>query len=54
MIGFDERDPRLALLRNAYHARAYFSRLYAVHWEDGADAAHRIEDRLLAAEVSLL
>jgi hypothetical protein len=53
-LGFDARDPRLAHLRRAFRAREYVSRLYAVHWDDGAALACQLDERLLAPEVALL
>jgi hypothetical protein len=53
-LGLDARDPRLAHLRRAFRPREYRSRLYAVHWADGAELARNLDDRLLAPEVALL
>ena len=53
-LGFDARDPRLAHLRRAFRPREYVSRLYAVHWDDGADLAGQLDERLLAPEGALL
>jgi hypothetical protein len=53
-IGLDQRDPRLSCLREWFSPRAYHSKLYAVHWDDGAALAQRLDDRLLAPEVALL
>jgi hypothetical protein len=53
-LGFDARDARLRYLRKAFRAHEYASRLYAVHWEDGAKLAASLDDRLLAPEVALL
>ena len=53
-VGFDARDPRLAHLRKVFWPREYVSRLYAVHWEDGAELAQSLDARLLAPEVALL
>jgi hypothetical protein len=55
IIAFDERDPRIKLLRDMmYGARRYVTRLYAVHWDDGAELAASLDDRLLAPEVAIL
>ena len=54
IIGFDARDPRLTHLRKVFKPREYHSRLYAVHWEDGAALANSLDDRLLLPEVALL
>jgi len=53
-LGFDARDARLAHLRKMFHAHEYVSRIYAVHWPDGAALAESLEDRLLAPEVAIL
>ncbi len=53
-LGFDARDPRLQQLRKAFHPREYLSRIYIVHWEDGAALAKQIDDRLLAPEIATL
>jgi hypothetical protein len=53
-IGFDARDPRLAHLRKVFRPREYISRLYTVFWDDGAELARGLDDRLLAPEVGLL
>jgi hypothetical protein len=53
-IAFDARDPRLPIIRKRFHAREYVSRLYAVHWDDGADLARSLDDRLLGPEVATL
>jgi hypothetical protein len=53
-LGFDVRDPRLPNLRRALRPREYVSRLYAVHWDDGADLVRQLDDRFLAPEVALL
>ena len=54
VLGFDARDPRLAIIRKSFRPRQYVGRLYAVHWEDGAAAAQALDGRLLAPEVALL
>jgi hypothetical protein len=53
-FGLDSRDPRLAHLRKAFHPREYVSRIYAVHWEDGATFAESLDNRLLGPEVAIL
>ena len=53
-LGFDARDTRLHHLRRTFRPREYISRLYAVHWDDGANLARQLDDRLLAPEVALL
>jgi hypothetical protein len=54
LVGFDSRDPRLAYLRGVLRPREYVSRIYVVHWEDGAALAQSLDDRLLAPEVATL
>jgi hypothetical protein len=53
-VGLDARDPRLAHLRKAFGAREYVTRIYAVHWEDGAELAGALDGRLVGPEVALL
>ena len=54
-IGFDARDPRLAIVRRAFCGREYRTQLYVVHWPDGAAAAAALDrSRLVAPEVALL
>jgi hypothetical protein len=54
-VAFDSRDPRLPHLRNTFLPREYASRLYAVHWPDGNDAAAKLDPNpLLVPEVALL
>jgi hypothetical protein len=54
-LGLDARDPRLPHLRRAFRPREYVTRLYAVHWDDGAAAARQIDPTLLfAPEVATL
>lgn len=54
-LAFDERDPRLPHLRKAFKPREYVTRLYAVHWPDGASLASSLQtDRLLAPEIAIL
>lgn len=53
-LGFDHRDARLAHLRQVFRPREYISRIYAVHWEDGAELAKSLDDRLQAPEVATL
>ncbi len=53
-IGFDARDPRLKHLRKVFKPREYVSRLYVVHWDDGAKLAASLDARLLFPEAALL
>ncbi|HET6249973.1 MAG TPA: GNAT family N-acetyltransferase [Tepidisphaeraceae bacterium] len=53
-LGLDARDPRVKILRRFLRPREYLSRLYAVHWDDGAELARSLDDRLLAPELALL
>jgi len=41
-------------LRKVLRPREYVSRLYVVHWDDGAELARSLDDRLLAPEVAIL
>jgi hypothetical protein len=51
---FDTRDTRFRTVRSNCRGKEYRSRLYAVHWDDGADAVTALEDSLLNPEVALL
>jgi hypothetical protein len=53
-VGFDARDPRLALLKRAVDGREYRTQLYLVHWDDGRADAETLDDRLCEPEVALL
>ena len=53
-VGFDARDPRLAIARSAFGGREYRTMLDAVHWEVGREAAAALDDRLCQPEVALL
>jgi hypothetical protein len=53
-LAFDSRDPRLPLFRRTFRAHEYISRMYAVYWDDGAELAGKLDDRLLAPEVATL
>jgi hypothetical protein len=53
---FSAKDPRLPLVRRRFRsARAYTTRLYAVHWPDGQSAADSLDPKVpLAPEVATL
>ena len=54
-VGFDARDPRLAIVRRAFGGLEYRTQLYLVHWPDGATAADAVDrTRIVAPEVALL
>jgi len=53
-LAFDSRDPRLPYFQRTFRAREYISRMYAVYWDDGAELADKLDDRLLAPEVATL
>ena len=54
-IGFDARDPRLTTVRRAFRGHEYRTRLYVVHWPDGAAAADVLDrSHLVGPEVALL
>ncbi len=54
VLGFDSRDPRFLYLRRIFRSREYVSRIYVVHWEDGAPLAQSLDGRLLGPEVATL
>jgi len=53
-LGFDAKDPRLALVRKTFRCREYQSRLYVVRWPGIGGAAGELDDRCLGPEVALL
>ncbi len=53
-LAFDSRDSHLPYFRKTFRAREYTSRMYVVYWDDEAELAHRLDDRLLAPEVATL
>ncbi len=54
MLGFAERNPLAAAVKQAFPYREYVSILYVVHWEDGAEAASAVDDRMPHPEVATL
>jgi len=53
-LGFAWRHPLLPVAKNLFRHRRTVSTLYAVHWEDGADAAAQLDGRVVHYEVALL
>jgi hypothetical protein len=53
-IGFASRHPLLPVAKKLFRHRRTVSTLYAVHWEDGADAAAQLDGRVAHYEVALL
>ena len=53
-LGFAANDPRLAVMRNSFCCREYYSRLYVVCWPGIGGAASELDSRVLAPEVALL
>jgi hypothetical protein len=53
-LGFDAKDPRLAMVRKNFRCREYRSRLYVVRWPGIGGAAGELDDRCLGPEVALL
>ena len=54
MLGLSEAHPLCAVLRARFPTHSYVSMVYVVYWEDGADAAAAIDDRMLHPEVAIL
>ncbi len=54
MIGFGGDDPRLAGVRRAFGGRELRTRLYVVHWPDGAAAAAALDGRPVGPEAAVL
>jgi predicted N-acetyltransferase YhbS len=53
-IGLASRHSWLPWLKQRFRSREYASTLYAVHWEDGADAVAALDGRMPHVEVALL
>jgi len=53
-IGFDQRDPRLAVLDREFKARRYLTRIYTVTWPAENSPHATLDDRLMFPEVALL
>jgi hypothetical protein len=54
VTGFAARHPWLPWLRRRFRPREYASVLYAVQWENGADAVAALDGRMPHVEVALL
>ena len=53
-VGFASRHPLLAVAKRLFRHRVSVATLYAVHWEDGAEAAAQLDGRIPHYEVALL
>jgi hypothetical protein len=53
-LGLSERHPALGPLRKANRHLEMRSVLYVVHWDDGADAANALDDRMPHLEIATL
>jgi hypothetical protein len=53
-LGFAARHPLLTTIERAFPHRRYVSRIYLVHWEDGARSADALDDRIPHLEAALL
>jgi hypothetical protein len=53
-LGLSSRHPLLPVARRLFRHRVTTSTLYAVHWEDGRDAAEALDGRIAHCEVALL
>jgi hypothetical protein len=54
VIGLAARHPWRSWIERRFKPRAYSSVLYAVHWEDGAEAVASLDGRMPHVEVALL
>lgn len=54
MLGFAQRNPLVAAVKQAFPHREYVSILYLVYWDDGAEAAGAVDDRIPHPEVATL
>ena len=54
MISFAERHPLAAVVRKRFPCHNYVSVLYVVYWDDGADAASSLDNRIPHPEVAIL
>ena len=53
-LAFAERNPLLTEVKRGFRHLEYRSRIYLVHWDDGADAVSRIDDRIPHLELAVL
>ena len=53
-LAFAEGHPLLAPTRRAFKTLQYWSVIYVVYWEDGADAAARLDARVPHPELAIL
>jgi hypothetical protein len=54
VFGLAENHPALPSVAAAFAGRRYTSIVYAVHWEDGAEAVERLDGRIPHLEVAIL
>ncbi len=54
MISFAERNPLAKVIRKRFPCHEYVSVIYAVFWEDGADAVSQLDNRIPHPEVAIL
>jgi hypothetical protein len=54
MLGFAERNPLAAAVKQAFPYREYLSILYLVYWDDGAEAVSAVDSRIPHPEVATL
>lgn len=54
VLGFSEDHPLLPVTTGFVRGRRYRSLLYAVHWEDGAEAVRSLDGRVPHLEVAIL
>jgi hypothetical protein len=53
-LGLAARHPLLRAVQRAFRHRRYVSRIYLVHWADGASEAGALGDRVPHLEVAVL
>jgi hypothetical protein len=54
MISFAARNPLADVIRKRFTSHEYVSVIYVVFWEDGAEAASMLDDRIPHPEVAIL
>lgn len=54
MISFAQRNPLARVVRKRFPCHDYVSVIYAVFWEDGANAVSRLDSRIPHPEVAIL
>lgn len=53
-VGLSGSDPRLEMIRQRFHCRIYWSRLYLVHWRGLGGTADNLDFRLVSPELAFL